>query len=370
MSTPTRASPCSLQAQRMRWRAPRKEVGSLLSCSVGVLHALAQNSGHVQGHSLRRCRIHRPATQQRPVAHISDCHSAPHAGPHAPVTPTPNTAPVPICAADQQGEGDGKQAARAPVPSDQAPAGDAPVTRASRSRARRAQKEGQAAVDIGTAGTPATAAASSPAAAVPPHSPALDGIAPIDEGNKPARAVSGAISQAAIGTAQPLLIRIKQDPGADGSAQPQSALPILPLTTGAPAGGTSAGAGGGSAEAGKAAAGGGSASAQLRRSGRSTRKEGKSAGGSGGSSPAPAAATPPPAVPPSGAPSAPAVGGVSRTVTSLSHGGRPAGPAISSPRDLQVQTSRHLQLTPDKLACEKRVPCAHRNCSHSTKQVA
>ena len=221
-------------------------------------------------------------------------------------------------------------------------------------------------METGTTGAPATAA-SVPAATVPPQPAALDKSASVDNAGMPARAVSGAISQAAIGTAQPLLIRIKQDPGADGSAQPQPTLPILPLTTGAPAGGTGAGAGGGSANAGKAAGGGGggSVSAQLRRSGRSTRKEGKAAGGSGASSPA-LAATPPPAAPP-GAPPAPAVGGVSRTVTSLSHGGRPAGPAISLPRDLQVQTSRHLQLTPDKVACEQRVPCAHRNCLHSTK---
>jgi len=336
VSTPTQVLPCSQHPQRMRRRASRKEVSSLPSCPAVPLHALAQYHTNVQGHSSRSCCTHRPGSQSGSSAHASNCCSAPHAGPYAPVTPTPNTAPVPVCAAKQHGDDEDQQAAQGPSLSDQPPVSDAPETRASRSRARRAQKEGQPVVDAGTMETPAKAA-SAPAAAVPPQPATLDASTSVDNGGKPARAVSGAISQAAIGTAQPLLIRIKQDPGVDGSAQPQSTLPILPLTTG-PSGAATPAGGGGSAEAGKAAGGGGSASAQPRRSGRSTRKEGKAAGGSGGSSPAPAT-TPSPAAP-SGAPPAPAVGGVSRTVTSLSHGGRPAGPAISSPRDLQVQISR------------------------------
>ena len=244
------------------------------------------------------------------------------AGPHAPVTPSSDTAPVPLCAAKQPGEGGGRQSAGHVRMIDQPPASQAPVTRAARSRARRAQKEGQPPSGSGKPGAPA------PGPAAPPQSAALDASAPKENGSKPAQAVSGSISQAAIGTAQPLLIRIKQDTG-DGSGQPQSALPILPLPSGA-SGGVATIRGDGSADAAKATGGGGVSSAQLRRSGRSTRKEGKAAGGSGGSSPA---TTPPLAQ--SGAPTA-AVSGVSRTVTSLSHGGRPAGPAISSPRDLQV----------------------------------
>ena len=247
------------------------------------------------------------------------------AGPHAPVTPVSEAAPVPVNAVKQSREALAGHAAAAPVPFEQPPASGAPVTRATRSKARRAQKEGMKAQDAAQESPAAPPAVSAGAETPLPAAASPD--------SRPARAVSGSISQAAIGTAQPLLIRIKQDTGESGGGQQQPAMPIIPLSTSAAG---DAGSGTPSKDAlaaSPAPGGGGAAGAQLRRSGRSARKDGKAAG-SGSSSPA---TTPPP--PP--APAAP--GGVSRTVTSLSHGGRPTGPAISSPRDLQVRVRQSFQ---------------------------